>query len=128
MIIYWAKANVVKNTEALLDTSKGVGLEVNAEKTKHCSCLVTRMQDKIHYIKIGNKSHENVAEFKNLRMMVTNQNCIHKEIKGKLNLGHVCCHAVQNLLSSHFLYRNIQMKKLNYNLLFCMGVKLCLSH
>jgi hypothetical protein len=38
-----------KNTEALLITSKEIGLEVNAEKTKYCiwSCLEIRMQDRM---------------------------------------------------------------------------------
>jgi hypothetical protein len=36
---------IKKNSEALLDISGG--LEVNTEKTKHCSYLVTRLQDKI---------------------------------------------------------------------------------
>jgi hypothetical protein len=40
---------IKKNTETLIDTSKEVGLEVNAEKTKYMLlyCLVTRMQGKI---------------------------------------------------------------------------------
>jgi hypothetical protein len=36
-----------KNTETLLDTCKEVGLNVNAEKNFICSCLTTRIQDKI---------------------------------------------------------------------------------
>jgi hypothetical protein len=35
------------NTETLTDTSKEVGLEINAEKTIICCCLITRMQGKI---------------------------------------------------------------------------------
>jgi hypothetical protein len=40
---------IKKNTEILVDASKEVGLEVNAEKTKYLiyCCLVTIMQDKI---------------------------------------------------------------------------------
>jgi hypothetical protein len=36
---------VKKNTETLIDATKEVGLEVNAERTKYC-CLVTKMQGK----------------------------------------------------------------------------------
>jgi len=40
--------NIIKKNKAtLLDTSKEVSLEVNAEKTKHMFMFVNRMQDKI---------------------------------------------------------------------------------
>jgi hypothetical protein len=38
---------VKKNTGAQLDSSKGVCLEVNARNQSKCSCLVTRMQNKV---------------------------------------------------------------------------------
>jgi hypothetical protein len=40
----------------------------------------------------------------------TNKNCIHKEIKSRLNSGNACCHAVQNLLSSRLLSENVKIK------------------
>jgi hypothetical protein len=38
---------VKKNTRTLIDASKEVGLEVNADNTKYMLCLITRMQSKI---------------------------------------------------------------------------------
>jgi hypothetical protein len=61
---------------------------------------VIRMQTKL---KIGNRSFENVAQFKYLGMTVTNQNLIQEEIKRRLNSGNACYHSVQNLLSSRLL-------------------------
>jgi hypothetical protein len=51
-----------------------------------------------------------VAQFKYFRMTVTNQNLIQEEIKRGLNLGNACCHAVQKLLSSHLLSKNIKIR------------------
>jgi hypothetical protein len=57
---------VKKNTETLIDTSKEVGLEVNAEKTKYVYMLLSCHQNagQTHDIKIGNSSFENVVQFK----------------------------------------------------------------
>jgi hypothetical protein len=70
-----------KNTQTLIDASKEVGLEVNVEKTKYM--LVSRDQNagQNREIKIGNRSFENVSQFKYLGMTVTNQNLIQEEIK-----------------------------------------------
>jgi hypothetical protein len=54
--------------------------------------------------------NEVLGKIQILGKTVTNQNCIHKEIKRKLNSRNVCCHSVQNLLSSHLLSKNLQIK------------------
>jgi hypothetical protein len=56
----------------LIDAGKKVGLEVNAEETK--SMLVSRYQnaDQNWDIKIGNRSFENVSQFRYLGMTATN--------------------------------------------------------
>jgi hypothetical protein len=86
-----------KNTETLIDASKEVGLEVNVEKRKYM--LVSRDQnsDQIREIKIGNRSFENVSQFRYLGTTVTNQNLIQEEIKRRRTYGNACYHSVQKL-------------------------------
>jgi hypothetical protein len=38
------------------------------------------------------------------------QNCIHEEIKSRLNSGNACYHSVQSLFSSRLLSRNVKVK------------------
>jgi hypothetical protein len=98
-----------KNVEALLDDSKEVGLEVNQEKTKYMLTSPQKVGQK-HSIKIANRSFEDVAKFRYLGTTLTDQNCMHKEIKSRLNSGNACCHLVQSLLSSCLLSRNVKVK------------------
>jgi sorting nexin-29 len=118
LLAYAADVNVVggnidtmhKNTKALLEASKEVRLEVSTEKTKYM--LVSRCQKagQRQSIKIGNRSLESVAKYKYLGTTLTDQNCIHEEIKSRLNSGNACYHSVQSLLSSRLLPRNVKVK------------------
>jgi hypothetical protein len=85
---------IIKITETLIDASKMVGLEVNVEKTKYM--LMSRDQNagQTREIKIGNRSYENVSQFKYLETTVTNQNLIREETKRRLNSGNACYHSL----------------------------------
>ena len=61
-------------------------------------------------IQIGNKSFENVKQFKCERTTLTNQNSIHVEIKSRIKSGNACYHSVQNLLYSSLLSKNVKIK------------------
>jgi sorting nexin-29 len=118
---------IQKNTKSLLDVSKEVGLEVNSEQTKYM--MSHKKAGQKQGIKIVNRSFEGVANFKYLGTTLTDQNCMQEEIKSRLNLGNSCYHLVQRLLSSRLLSRNVKVKIYKtIILLFCMGVKLGLSH
>jgi hypothetical protein len=65
---------------------------------------------KKHSIKIPNRSFENVAECKYLLTTPTDQNCMHEEIKSRLNSGNACCRSVHSLLSSRMLSGKLKVK------------------
>jgi hypothetical protein len=96
--------NTIKeNTEALLEASRVVGLETNAEKTK---CMITSRHPNSgqnQNIRTANESFNNVAKFKWLVTTLTNQNDIHDEMKSRLNPRNACYYSVQNLLSSRLI-------------------------
>jgi uncharacterized protein YabE (DUF348 family) len=84
--------SIKKNTEALIDYSKKVGLEINVEKTKYI--LLSRHQNigQNWDIRIGNRSFENVSQSRYLGMTVTNQNSIQEEIKWRFTCGNAGYH------------------------------------
>jgi sorting nexin-29 len=93
--------NTIKeNSETLLEASRDIGLEINAEKTKYM--IMSRHPNSGQYqdIRIVNESFENVTKFKYLGATLTNQNGIHDEIRSRLNSGNACYYSVQNLFLS----------------------------
>jgi hypothetical protein len=90
--------------------SRGVGLEINAEKTNHLIMSHHLNSGQNKNIRIANESFEKVARFKYLGMTLTNQNDIFDEIKIRLNSGNACYYSVQNLLSSHLISKNLKIK------------------
>jgi hypothetical protein len=98
-----------KNTEALLDASKEVGLEVNQEKTKYMLMSHSQKLGQKHSIKIANRSFEDVAKFEYLGTL-TDQNCTHRGINSRLNLGNASYCSVQSLLSSCLLATDVKVE------------------
>jgi hypothetical protein len=86
------------------------GIDVNIEKTKYM--LVPRDQntDQNQDIKMGNRSFENVSQFKYLGTTATDQHLIQEEIKRRLNYGNACYHSLQKLLSSRLLLKNVKIR------------------
>jgi hypothetical protein len=75
--------NTIKeNSETLLEASRDIGLEIDAEKTKYMIMSRYPNSGQNQNIRRANESFENVAKFKYLGMTLTNQNDIHDETKG----------------------------------------------
>jgi hypothetical protein len=51
-----------------------------------------------HSIKIVNTSFEDVAKFRYSGTSLTDQNCMRKEIKGRVNYGNACFYLVLSLV------------------------------
>jgi hypothetical protein len=93
--------NTVKEkTETLLEVSRDIGLEINAERSKYMIMSHNPNSGQNQNIRTDDELFENVAKFKYLGMRVTNQNGTHNKIKSRLNSGNACYHSVQNHLSS----------------------------
>ena len=105
---------IKNNREAIVFASKQTELEVNADKTNYMVMSEDQKAGQIHYIKTDNRRFERVEQFKYLGTTVMNQICIQEEMKGRLKSGIVCCHSLQNLLSSSLPSKNIKL---------CLGVK-----
>jgi hypothetical protein len=74
---------VKKNTETLLDASKEVCSEANPEKTKYLLISCSQKIGQKHSINIPNRAFEDVAKFKYHGTTLTDQNCMHEEIKSR---------------------------------------------
>jgi hypothetical protein len=94
---------ISENTETLLQTSRHIGLEINAEKTKYMIMSRHPNSGQNQNVRIANESFENVAKFKYLETTLTNQSDIHDEMKSGLNSGNASYHLFQNLLTSRFI-------------------------
>jgi hypothetical protein len=85
--------------KTLLEASRDIGPEINAEKTKYMIMSRHPNSGQNQNIRTANESFENVAKFKYSGTTLTKQNDIHDEIKSRLNSGNTCYYSVQNLLS-----------------------------
>jgi hypothetical protein len=83
--------NTIKeNPETLLEASRDIGLEINAEKTMYMIMSRHPNSGQNQNIRIANESFEKVAKLKYLETKLTNQNEIHDEKKIRLNSRNAC--------------------------------------
>jgi 7,8-dihydro-6-hydroxymethylpterin-pyrophosphokinase len=101
---------IKKNTEAFLNASKEVSTEVNPEETKYMLMSRSQRIGQKRNIKTANRSFDDVSKFKYLGTTLTDQNCLHEEIKSRLNSGNACYRSVHSLLSSRQLCNDVKVK------------------
>jgi hypothetical protein len=69
-----------QNTQAVLDDSKEIGLELSAQKTKYMFMSHHQIARQNHCVGVANTSFRNVAQTQYLGMMVTTHNCFKKKL------------------------------------------------
>jgi hypothetical protein len=103
--------NTIKeNSETLLEASRDIGLEINAEKTKNMIMCRHPNSGEYRHIRRANESFEKLTKVKFLGTTKTKQNDIQYEIKSRLHSGNACYLSVQNLLSSRLISKNLKIK------------------
>jgi hypothetical protein len=81
---------IKKNTEALVVASKGIGLEVNADKTKYMVMCQDHSVGQSHRMRTDSSSFERVERFKYVGKTIRNPNSVQEEIKSRLKSGNAC--------------------------------------
>jgi hypothetical protein len=81
---------IKKNTEAQAHASNEAGLKVNVGKTKYMFMSPHQTTQQNNYINVANEPLKMCPKLEYLGMTLTNQICIHKEIKCRLNMGNAC--------------------------------------
>jgi hypothetical protein len=95
-----------------------IGLEVNADKTKCMVMFRDTNTRRSHDTKFENISFEMVEQFVYLGTTLKSKNFTQEEIKSRLKSVNACYHAVQNLLSSSLLSKNIKIKTYGTTILY----------
>jgi hypothetical protein len=86
--LFGNSVNTIKqSSETLLEASRDIGLEINAEETKYMIMSRYPNSGQNQNIRIANESFEKVATFKYLGTTLINQYTIHDEIKSRSNSG-----------------------------------------
>jgi hypothetical protein len=98
-----------ENSETLLEASRDIGLETNAEKTKYM-IMSHPNSGQNQNIRIANESFESLAKFRFLGTTLTNQNDIHDEMKSRFNSGYACYYSAQNIMPSPLISKNLKIK------------------
>jgi hypothetical protein len=117
MLICWTIVQIPSKRKQ--ESSRDIGLEINAEKTRYMIMSHHQNSGQNQNIRTGNELFENMAKFNYLGMMLTNQNDIHDEIKNRLNSGNACYYSVQ--LSYCLMSKNLKINKTSILLVVVHG-------
>jgi hypothetical protein len=93
--------DIVNSLSNLMKECKHMGLLVNKEKTKYMYMTreVRSVKDELD-LQVDRISFQQVHDFKYLGVNINNKNCMHNEIKLRLQAGNGCYFALLHLLKS----------------------------
>ena len=94
--------------EEFQDAAKGIGLQLNQDKTKYISSN-PESRDLEGEVQIGEYKIEKVKAFKYLGSVVTSDNNVNTEIKSRLVAGNKVYFALQNLLKNKNILRKVKL-------------------
>jgi hypothetical protein len=108
---------IKKNTGTVIDCGEEADMAVNTEKTRYACVLMSRHKNAgtNRNTQTGNRSFENVAQFKCYGTTGTNENLLDYEIKRSVISDYACCRSFGELLFSRLLCESRGLKHTKYN-------------
>jgi len=73
--------NLKENAEVLVPSTREIGPEVSADKSKYMVMSLDQNAGRNHSVRINNSTFESVEDFKCLGKTLTNQNSIPKKLR-----------------------------------------------
>ncbi|KAL4113922.1 hypothetical protein QTP88_017474 [Uroleucon formosanum] len=105
------RQDVIQILSDLMKASKQMGLSVNQEETKYMLLSrKTKSEENMKDLEVDGLTFQQVSSFKYLGVNVNNTNCMHEEIKLRLQSANKAYFAMLSLFKSRFLSKKTKEK------------------
>jgi len=105
------RQDVIQTLIDLMNASKQMGLSVNQEKTKYMFLSrKTKSEEDMKDLEVDGLAFQQVSSFKYLGVYVNNTNCMHEEIKLRLQSANKAYFAMLSLFKSRLLSKKTKEK------------------